>query len=153
MGMTAGKVSFVLPEERSEATFYVAPLIDIVFLLICFYLLVAQLISEQKDPSVELASMANPEIRSEGPAELVINLRRDGAVTVSGRTVSLPALRALLSDQSDAAHRTGRTLRVVVRADRRQKYAKLDEVLETVRRSGIKQIVFRTVRTVRKDPE
>ena len=146
-------VGFVSPEPRSGVTVHVAPLIDIVFLLICFYLLVAQLISDQKDPSVELASMANPALRSETPAEMVINLRHDGAVTVGGRTVSLPALQAMLSDQLAAAGHAGETLHVVVRADRRQQYGKLDEVLKTVRRSGITQIVFRTVRTVRKEPE
>ena len=127
-------------------TMQVAPLIDIVFLLICFYLLVAQLISTQKDPTVELPEMASPAARPEDPAEFVINLRHDGTVTVEGRPVELRAVRAMLAEQLARAERTKQPLRVVVRADRRQRFGKLDELLKVCRQAGARQVVYRTVR-------
>jgi biopolymer transport protein ExbD len=143
MFQETGKIQFASTEPDSGVTIHVAPLIDIVFLLICFYLLVAQMIGNQKDLSVQLPAMANPVIRQEAPAELVINLRQDGMITVGGRRTSLSALRALLVDQVAGANRTKRTLSVVVRADRRQRYGKLDEVFKVCRQSGVRNLVLR----------
>ena len=131
--------------EPAGVEIQMAPLIDIVFLLICFYLLVAQLIEHQEDPAVVLPAMASPGLRKEDPAEFVINLRQDGVVVVGGRPTDLPALRALLAGQLNQARQAGQPLRVVIRADRRQRYGKLDEVLKACRGAGVRQIVFRTL--------
>ncbi len=136
-------VRFALPPSQERTSLHVAPLIDIVFLLICFYLFVAQLTSNQKDPTVELSSMSNPAIMQEAPAELVINLRLDGDITVGGRVMSLPSLRNLLAEQLDMSGTA--TLRVVIRADRRQSYGKLDELLEVCRSTGVDQVIFRSM--------
>lgn len=138
-----GKIQFASAEQDSGVIIHVAPLIDIVFLLICFYLLVAQMISNQKDLSVQLPAMANPVIRQEAPAEFVINLRHDGIITVGGQRISLSALRTMLADQVDGANRTKRTFSVVVRPDRRQRYGRLNEIFEVCRQSGVRTLVFR----------
>ena len=121
-----------------------APLVDIVFLLICFYLLVAQLVQDQKDLSVELPVMASLVAPDEGPAELVINLRSDGTVRVDGRTIRRSDLRAMLSDQLARARRRRELLRVVIRVDRRQQYGKLDsQVLSACCQAGVRQVAVR----------
>ena len=121
-----------------------APLIDIVFLRICFYLFVAQLISGQKDRSVELPVMVSPAARAELPAELVVNVREDGVVTVGGRVVALGHLAAILTGESVPGRQRGPAVRVVVRADRRQPFGNLDDVLAVCRECGVTQVVFRT---------
>ena len=136
-------MSFASPDEDRAFAIQVAPLIDIVFLLICFYLLVAQLIGSQKDPSVQLASMSDQVLAAEAPAELVINLRDDGTVTVGGRPVRMSGLRALLADEKSNAAQAGQRFSVVVRADRRQRYGKLDEVLRLCRQAGVGKLIFR----------
>ena len=121
-----------------------APLVDIVFLLICFYLFVAQLISGQKDHTVELPVMISPAARAELPAELVINLREDGTVTVGGRAIALSELPAIVMGGTGGHGKTTGPVRVVVRADRRQPFGNLDEVLAICRQSGVTLVVFRT---------
>ena len=86
------EVNFVRDEPQEERSLQMAPLIDVVFLLICFYLFVAQLITNQKDPSVHLAEMGSPIAARETPAEVTINLRSDGAITMGGRPVTLNAV-------------------------------------------------------------
>ena len=136
-------MQFIPAEPPREVDIQVAPLIDIVFLLICFYLLVSQLITTQKDPSVVLPVMASPAAVSEQPAELVINLRNDGAIVIGGRSVSLAVMRSLLAEQIARCRKKNETLRVVVRADRRQRFGKLDDILRAARQAGAKQVVFR----------
>ena len=137
-------IRFVAEAPAEPPGVQVAPLIDIVFLLICFYLLVAQLISTQKDPAVQLPAMSSPAGRQESPAEFVINVRRDGAVAVGGRAVALGELRGMLSEQSARAVEAGRPLRVVVRADRRGSAGQLDAVLQACREAGLRTVVFRS---------
>ena len=141
------KLSFAGSEEAASPAFHVAPLIDIVFLLICFYLLVAQLTSNQKDPSVQLASMANPVAQPEGPAELVVNLRDDGVLTVGGRPVSLPGLRAMLMRESHRAGRADQALTVAIRADRRQQFGRLNDVLAVCRQASVRTLIIRATRS------
>lgn len=121
----------------------IAPMIDIIFQLICFYLFVGQLIMEQKDASIELAPMAAAMAQAEGPAEITLNLPAEGPVTLNGRPVTAEEVRAALATQAAALPPDGRPLRVAIRADRRQSFERLDELLRTCRDAGLPQVVFR----------
>jgi len=137
-------VTFELPDApASDSGIAVAPLIDIVFLLICFYLIVSQLMENQKDPLVILPAMASPLASVELPADVTINLRQDGLVSVAGRKVAVEQLPALLRQRQALAGSQGRTVRVVVRADRRQSFARLDQILKACQEAGLGQVVFR----------
>jgi biopolymer transport protein ExbD len=138
---TSEALNFASPPRRRVAI-RMAPLIDIVFLLICFYLLVAELIRSQKDPTVALPAMAHAAAGEEVPAEVVVNLRADATVTVNGVEVAERLTRLLRAERAKAA-RTSQPFRVVVRADRRQRFGRLDEVLVACKRAGLATIVFR----------
>ncbi len=140
------RLQFVSSAPRREVAVHMAPLIDIVFLLICFYLLVAQLITNQKDPSVLLPTMVSQVADPERPAELVINLRSDGQISIGGQVVDLPTLQSVVAEQVAGARQAETPLRVAIRADRDQTFGRLDEVLKRCRRAGTQQVVFRTLR-------
>ena len=139
-------VRFARAEPADAASIQVAPLIDIVFLLICFYLLVGQLVRDQKDPSVQLPAMASPVGHQESPAEFVINVRSDGTITIAGHPVTVLEAQKMLADQVTRAAQDRQPLRVVVRADRRGQCGKLDEVLQACREAGLQAVVLRSMR-------
>lgn len=143
MNETPGALNFVPAEPRTDHRFRVAPLVDIVFLLICFFMLTSQLIQSHKDPEVELPIMTSPDAAKEVPAEVTVNLRPDGALSVGGRRVALDDLAGVLTAHLARARRSGEAVRVVVRADRRQRFARLDEVLDVCRSIRLPQIIFR----------
>lgn len=122
----------------------VAPLIDLVFLLICFYLLVGQLVVHQKDPTVRLAEMTTPLASAESPAELVINLRQDGHITIAGQDVPEADLPGIVSAELTRAAKADQPPRIVIRADRRQSFGRLDTLLKICRKAGVSQVVFRS---------
>jgi biopolymer transport protein ExbD len=140
---TAPALDFGAGQHDYEAKMQLAPVVDLVLFLIWFYLLVGQLVVQQKDSTVVLPQMARAPAALEVPAEVVVNLRQDGQVTVSGQGFGATALEEELRRLSARAQAGGERLRVVVRADRRQTYARLDEVLRSCRRAGLKQVVFR----------
>lgn len=120
-----------------------APMVDIVLLLICFYLLVAKNIQDQDDPDVKVPVVTADIARDEMPAEMVINVYQDGRLSLNARPTDLEALEATLATERDAAARRGAALAVVVRADRRQSFGLLDEVMTACRRAGLTQVLLR----------
>lgn len=134
-----------LPKEEnySLAKIQVAPLIDTVLFLIWFYLMVGQLVMHQKDATIQLPRMNSPAAVTEKPAEVVVNLRSDDKITVGGLAYSSSQLLHYMLGEIDKAHRAGQDLRLVVRADRRQRFAQLEEVLKTCRQAGLQQVVLR----------
>lgn len=140
MNDTTQTLQFGGTAARAEASVQMAPLIDIVFLLICFYLLVAQLITTQSDPAVQLPTMTSPLAATEQPAEVVVNLREDGTVLVNNQPLSLDALRAMLSA---SLADSDQPLRVVIRPDRRQRYQRLGEILAICRELNVAQVILR----------
>ncbi|KPJ75238.1 MAG: hypothetical protein AMS14_03965 [Planctomycetes bacterium DG_20] len=143
MNETRDALNFTPAEPRAGHRLQVAPLVDIVFLLVCFFMLTSRLIQTHKDPEVELPIMTSPDAASEVPAEVTVNLRPDGALSVGGRRVAIDDLAGVLTGHLDRGRRQGEAVRVVVRADRRQRFARLDEVLEVCRRIRLPQVVFR----------
>jgi biopolymer transport protein ExbD len=137
------RMQFEKVTEHEPATLQVAPMVDIVMLLICFFMLATTLVQGQKDPAVLLPLMKSPLAASERRAEMTINLRADGVITIDGQPVALESLEGLLSGEARLARDESRPLRVVVRADRRQRFAALDDVLSACRRAGLAQVVFR----------
>jgi biopolymer transport protein ExbD len=136
-------LDFNVHAPQSGLRIMVAPLIDTVLFLIWFYLIVGQLVIHQKDASIQLPRMASPLSMQEAPAELVLNLRSDGSVTVNGKAAGTDQLKAVIAEEIAKAAVGEHPVRVVVRADRRQSFGRLEEVLRLCRDAGLAQVVFR----------
>lgn len=145
MAETTKTIQFGIDDEQDAVSVQMAPLIDIVFLLICFYLLVTQLISSQVDPSIQLPTMNSPDAARELPAEIVVNLRADGSLIVGSRLMNLAQVRGVLAESVLRAAADDASIRVVIRADRRQRYGAMDEVLGVCRELGIESVILRAV--------
>ena len=117
------------------------------FLLICFFMLATEMVRNYKDPSIDLPVIDTVQSAAEAPAEMVINLRHDDFLHIAGRIVSPEALGPLLTAQIERHSEAGPPLRVVIRADRRQRYGRLDKILKTCRDVGLARIVLRCMPT------
>jgi len=120
-----------------------APLVDIVLLLICFYLLVMQSMQSRADDRIELPRMANNQTAEVAPAELVVNIDADGAVNINGEAIELTRLGDLLRTEHDQAQSKGKQLNVVIRADGRQHYGPMRAALRACRDAGLPGAIIR----------
>lgn len=120
-----------------------APLVDIVLLLICFYLLVMQSMQNRTDDQIELPEMVNNQTTDMAPAELVVNINAAGSVSLNGEQVEMDNLEGLLQAERRRAQAAGRGLHVVVRADGRQRYGLLDAALNACRDAGLGVVTIR----------
>ena len=94
----------------------IAPLIDIVFLLIIFFMIVSQI------TRVEVENLELPEAKKGEdpkpvrPSHFVINVQKDGRVAMFGQALSIASLQGLLAEQ--VRGRQPDEISVVVRGDR-----------------------------------
>ncbi len=131
------------PADESAPHIGMAPLVDIVLLLICFYLLVMQSMQARTDDRIELPRMANNMTTEMTPSELVVNITAEGTLSLNGQPVEPGDLRELLQLERQRAAEAGEALNVVVRADGRQRYAMLQSTLAACRDAGMGVVTVR----------
>lgn len=123
--------------RRSAIAFNMTPMIDIVFLLLIFFMTVSQITRVNEDP-VELPKLAG--LEETEPQVYTINIRADGTLVISGRIVQLADAVLFVGQELAAKNGDSSAIRIFVRCDRR---ASSDMVNELVRRLvdlGIRQI-------------
>lgn len=111
------------------------PLIDVVFLLLIFFLVATRFEQEERDMEINLprASAAQPTIAPQ--KELFVNVTKEGQFVVDGRELSLENLQGRLVE----AYRTNPgQQRVIIRADRESRTAHLVAVMDACNRANIR---------------
>jgi len=122
-------------EAAGEFTIPLAPLVDVVFLLLVFFLVATNFIDREKDLTVSLP-------RGSGAAQagrlerLLVNVRSDGTVLLGARPVSREELyRALVE-----AVRANPSLPVVLRGDKTASHGEIVGVLDVCTRARVKTV-------------
>jgi biopolymer transport protein ExbD len=103
-------------EKTALESIPMTPLIDVVFLLLIFFLVATTLSEEERQLSVQLPSASEAQPLTSRPRELVINISAAGEYLVSGEKISVKRLEQVLALAS--ASSSGRSA-VLIRADKR----------------------------------
>ena len=125
----------------SSPAIELTPVIDIVFLLLIFFLVATTFQQTEREMQIAL-----PEAESGGPItvslrELVVNIQSDGSVIVAGRSVDLEDLRTIVRDAVEANPEQ----KVTVRADKSATYDRVVGVLDACKAAGIQDPYLDTV--------
>jgi biopolymer transport protein ExbD len=116
----------------------VLPLINVVFLLLIFFMLAGQLTSA--DPF----DIDPPQSRSDGTgetAELTVQLGADGQLALEGETMDPAALQAAVAEQV----KDGESIRVRLKADADAEATEVVAVMERLRAAGLRRLKLLTV--------
>lgn len=124
---------------EDESTMNLVPLIDVMFLLLIFFLVSTTFTKDEVDMSLVL-----PEARSGSPAEsgnlMVINVAQNGTISVDGREVaSVEALRQKLR----AAATRNREQQVLIRGDTRVQFGLVARALDACLEASLKRVAIR----------
>lgn len=84
-----------LQEEQPEGV-PLAPLIDIVFLTLVFFMVTAVYSTTESEIDITLPTASSAEIDERMQGEIFINLRADGQIVLNGHEVTLGELQATL---------------------------------------------------------
>ena len=126
-----------LPDNDDEPD--LTPMIDIVFLLIVFFMTVANVVTAQKKPiEVPVASNANvPETQENRE---VITVVPDGQVYLGTQAVSIEDLKAIVTE----GMRTIRDYQVLLRVDSLTHFTHTRDVMTACAEVGAVDIIFAT---------
>ena len=116
-------------------------MLDVIFLLLCFFVTASVFSQWESEISISLPSASFAETPGRLPGEVILNVARDGSVTVNARKLTLDDLGSRL--RKVAEFYPGQP--VVIRADRETSYDSLVKVIDTCRNAGVWNFSLATV--------
>lgn len=128
---------------RVRFTVNMTPLIDVVLLIIIFFLYTARF-AEVSRTSVDLPDEPGTKDVSTDPDALLIDVRRDGVFLVNGRDRSLERVLEIVQEQAERAGGP-ENLRVLLRADRGTAAGPVNNLARHLTRMGVRQWSHATV--------
>jgi biopolymer transport protein ExbD len=120
--------------------FQLAPMIDVVFLLLCFFMTSQIFAQWETEVSITLPTAKTGELPRRLPGEIIINIRADGTTVINTRVLDEAALGDTLRRLAEAF--PGQP--VLIRADKTTPYEHVIRVLDLCRQADIWNISFAT---------
>ena len=108
-------------------------MLDVIFLLLCFFVTVSVFSQWESEISIKLPSSKTSEQPERLPGEIIVNLTREGVVKVNGMAMPLAELKTRLA--KIAKFYPGQP--VIIRADKDTRYESLVEVMDTCREADV----------------
>jgi biopolymer transport protein ExbD len=128
--------------QPESASMQLAPMIDIVFLLLIFFIVTWQFTRSETELKVSVPTAEEGAEPSRQRGEIIINVMPDGDIRVEGATVDLIQLR----DKLATIARQYENQPVRIRGDGTVPYQRIVEVIDTCQKAGIWNISFATQR-------
>ncbi len=133
----------ILTREEDIHGLKIAPLIDIVFLLLIFFLVATTFSEEEKDILIKLAEATEGEDREKSARILVVNVRKSGVIVINQRVRTIDQLEELLV----SAKEQNSDLVVVVRCDKHMYHKHFVRVLNLCEKVGVTGVAVATFQT------
>lgn len=122
-------------EENHTLSIELTPLIDMVFLLLIFFLVATTFRQEEREMQIALPFASSSAPISAMARELIVNVAADGAIIVGGRPVDRESLQRIVTE----AVATNPDQKVTVRGDRKAVYDTIVGVLDVCKAAGIQE--------------
>lgn len=130
-------------QERGFA-FNITPLIDVVFLLIIFFLVASHFIRNENVERIELPIASQGKDEDESNSRLVITVVSNGEMMLGTTTITPEEFEQRLALMI-ARHGAG-TTELRIRADRNVQYSRVEPLLLTAARNGVTRVRFAVLR-------
>jgi len=122
------------PEETAGPN--LTPMIDILFLLIIFFMVGSKFTELERSIDLDVPRVSDAGALSPAPEKRVVNIHRDGRVSLGQNDLTLEELHSELA----TARAEYRDLGVLVRGDSEVPFDRVANVLNTVRQAGISEM-------------
>lgn len=127
--------------DQSSPAVELTPIVDMVFLLLIFFLVATTFHQEEREMQVALPIANNSGPISAALRELVINVGEDGTIIVSGKAMQPEELKSLIGELVT----NNPQQKVTVRGDRSTAYANVVRVLDICKGAGVQEPYLDTV--------
>ena len=127
---------------QEPAELELAPMIDVVFLLLIFFLVTWQFARFERDMDVSVPAAEEAENINRQVGEIIINVREEGEIVLNNVTVSDEDLLTRLASISEAFPDQA----VILRGDAKADFQHIIGVLDLIKKAGIWNVAFATTR-------
>jgi len=127
-------------EAQQEAEIPISTMIDVVFLLIIFFVVTAAMDKEIQDEAVKLTKAPHGKpFTKKDPRSVTINVRANGNININGRLMSMGTVSDILTN---AASEYGNDIPIIIRGDHRVQHGHIKKVMEAVTKTGLYRVKF-----------
>ena len=135
------------PEHEPDPEFQIAPMIDILLVLLVFFMSISSTEVLQSNKEINLPIAKEAKEAKDNPGQVIINVTYTSindltAIEVDQQNYAMPAdIVPILINKVSA----NPLLRVLIRADREVRYDYVRKILEAVGQSGVGNVTFSVV--------
>lgn len=133
-------MKFNVPSASRAPQLALTSMLDVIFLLLCFFVTVSVFSQWENEMSITLPQAKTSDEPDRLPGEIVVNLFADGAIKVNGSAMTLDDLGVRLKKLS----RFYPGQAVIIRSDKDTKYENLVRLLDTCRDADVWNFSFAT---------
>ena len=128
-------------DMQESLGFQLAPMLDVVFLLLIFFIVTQTFALTEQDLEVKVPDVEGNEDKDQSRAlhEIILNVRQDGSVTINREMIPLDKVASKMERVVAAG---GSSTPVLIRGDAEAKYQFIMDVLNECRKVGIWNIRF-----------
>lgn len=138
----------VLDEDTPNLGFQIAPMIDVVFVIMLFFMVMAGAVKVEHELKTTLPGNAETAKETEMPDEITIGVAENGAITINEDPVGQPNDKTLeglyneMMKMGTAAKQSKTKLLITVQAEEAAKYERVINVLDVLARADITNVTF-----------
>lgn len=123
-------------DPAAELSLNLAPMIDVVFLLLIFFMVATTFAEKTKTLEVDLPTAESGETSSEPMEEVVVDLAKDGLIRIAGEIVDDERMREIFA----RAARANPDTPVQIRGDRASELQSVTSVMDACAGAGLGNI-------------
>ncbi|MFQ5748626.1 MAG: ExbD/TolR family protein [Planctomycetota bacterium] len=127
--------------QGDEVSPDLTPMIDVVFLLLIFFMLATTFLDPEKEITIELPEAQSGVAEQKEPHELIINVMRNGSIILSGQKVEEDDLLRTLKL---AANKDPET-QITIRGDRMTRHEWIVRVMDACGQAGLTNLAVGTL--------
>ncbi|MCH8474509.1 MAG: biopolymer transporter ExbD [Opitutales bacterium] len=127
-------------KQRPAEAFQMAPMIDMVFLLLVFFMTVGTLAQADRTVELDLPESEESRVPEDLSGRGIISVREDGAIFLGGNEVTLAEMQARIGSEI----RRNPELRVQVRADAGTPFREIRRILNACAEEGAFDVIYST---------
>jgi biopolymer transport protein ExbD len=128
----------VRTQPHEEPTLNLTPMIDVILVLIIFFMVGTKFAEEERSLELQIPSVSTRNAAMTAPEPRIINVHRDGRVVLSGQDVTLDELKERLA----AARAQYRRLSVLIRGDKQASHGQMTQVYDACKQAGIAELAI-----------
>jgi biopolymer transport protein ExbD len=142
-----GKKKRRQPEAEADPEFQIAPMIDILLVLLVFFMSISSTEVLQSNKDIRLPVAKEAKDAKENPGQIIVNLAYspiNNGVAISVNDKDYPSPGDLIPVLQNHIQQNP-MVRVLIRADKDVRYATMKSLLEAVGKAGIANVTFSVV--------